>query len=384
VRWGWLRGCFSKGSFYVQEVFDTAKGTLNDIRLRGYILTPNSVVQALDAVLARANSLAILRAGLTSTPTDTLVGFVAMPSKGGYVAFKVFPTPSNWEVDTEMCWLGWWEKHRDAEGTYIIKNGKILYRKLWLHDQTGGMKVLYEHGYETCDTSSFWARMLFSSNGFDVFSLGDSLFLIGDSAGYPVVMTWSSEPDAFPNPQVIYHPTLFDEYSYDFYAGPKVGVWAKADEQQGGKLLFVFLEDTTWRLDSIGPFKAPLSTPQFFEGSGVVFTYDPGDSVGSIEFAEIPARPAFLGPRFPFALLPPSPNPSKGAFTVVFSVPGEGPYSLRLYDMAGRRVFTVAEGKGEPGLHRVEVNPELPAGVYVMRLVYNDWLTKERKVVRVR
>ncbi|MGB9589774.1 MAG: T9SS type A sorting domain-containing protein, partial [Candidatus Hydrothermia bacterium] len=52
----------------------------------------------------------------------------------------------------------------------------------------------------------------------------------------------------------------------------------------------------------------------------------------------------------PFALYAPYPNPAKGRMTIQFSVPTGANTSLALYDIMGRRVSTLYNGK-EPGLH---------------------------------
>ncbi|MEO0141354.1 MAG: FlgD immunoglobulin-like domain containing protein, partial [candidate division WOR-3 bacterium] len=99
--------------------------------------------------------------------------------------------------------------------------------------------------------------------------------------------------------------------------------------------------------------------------------------------ASFPLRPAF-------ALYAPYPSPSKSKMTVQFLIPGPEEYALRLYDVAGRRVATLAEGRGEAGLYTLtwfgtnENGSVLPAGVYFLRLTYGDSKKDVKKVVWMR
>ncbi len=64
----------------------------------------------------------------------------------------------------------------------------------------------------------------------------------------------------------------------------------------------------------------------------------------------------------------PTPNPSPaGRTTLEFGLPRSGALELALYDAAGRRVRTIADGFHTPGVHR-RVIPGLPGGVYLYRL----------------
>jgi hypothetical protein len=66
----------------------------------------------------------------------------------------------------------------------------------------------------------------------------------------------------------------------------------------------------------------------------------------------------------------PSPNPSRGAFTVALALPRRAPATLELFDIAGRRVQARALGALGPGAHRVAFaqDARLAPGVYVIRL----------------
>ena len=70
----------------------------------------------------------------------------------------------------------------------------------------------------------------------------------------------------------------------------------------------------------------------------------------------------------------PSPNPARGSATLRYSLSTRGHVKLALFDAAGRRVVTVAEGVMEAGEHsatlalRDDAGRELPAGLYLARL----------------
>ncbi|MEO0180716.1 MAG: kelch repeat-containing protein [candidate division WOR-3 bacterium] len=80
-----------------------------------------------------------------------------------------------------------------------------------------------------------------------------------------------------------------------------------------------------------------------------------------------------------------SPNPAKGPVKISFSVPDGVPYSLKLYDPAGRMVGVIQEGPGRegPGLTgEILWEPYLRPGVYFLRLEAGGRSLTEKMVVR--
>jgi hypothetical protein len=73
-----------------------------------------------------------------------------------------------------------------------------------------------------------------------------------------------------------------------------------------------------------------------------------------------------------FALYPCQPNPTVGPGVIRFDLPQESDLSLRLFDVAGREVVTLAHGRYPAGQHEIHLDPKtlgrLPAGVYLYRL----------------
>jgi hypothetical protein len=84
-----------------------------------------------------------------------------------------------------------------------------------------------------------------------------------------------------------------------------------------------------------------------------------------------------------FALPGASPNPSKGALTVEFSLPNSKHATLALYDVAGRRVASREVGSLGAGRHTVTLTERLRAGMYIIQLSQDGRsLTSRAAVVR--
>lgn len=103
-----------------------------------------------------------------------------------------------------------------------------------------------------------------------------------------------------------------------------------------------------------------------------------GDGIG-----ELGLKPLAL------ALERPSPNPSAGAAAIGFQLPRPGPVSLKVYNVAGQLVRTLADGVRDAGYYSVRWdgrNDQLlasSAGLYVIRLV-GDGESRTEKLVRLR
>jgi len=89
-----------------------------------------------------------------------------------------------------------------------------------------------------------------------------------------------------------------------------------------------------------------------------------------------------------FELAQNTPNPFKPSTTIRFALPETRTVELRVFDLAGRAVKTLAQGALEPGLHTLQWDgtsdhgKRLASGVYFYRLVAgND--RAEKKLVLV-
>jgi len=90
-------------------------------------------------------------------------------------------------------------------------------------------------------------------------------------------------------------------------------------------------------------------------------------------------------PAHALELSPPSPNPSRGAWTVRFALREGAQVTLEAFDLAGRRVLQHDLGEFAPGAHVVSAGDgaALAPGVYRVRLRAGSH-TAERVLVRVR
>jgi len=84
-------------------------------------------------------------------------------------------------------------------------------------------------------------------------------------------------------------------------------------------------------------------------------------------------------------LLPNYPNPFSRQTTIEYALPEAQTVRLVAYDVLGRRVATLADGRKEGGFHRVrwEAGRGLPSGTYFLRLRAGEQ-TRTRKLTVVR
>ena len=63
------------------------------------------------------------------------------------------------------------------------------------------------------------------------------------------------------------------------------------------------------------------------------------------------------------------PNPFNPTTTISFTLPNSGMVTLKVYNMLGEEVITLANGYQEAGIHTFNFNAEgLPSGMYVYQL----------------
>jgi len=76
------------------------------------------------------------------------------------------------------------------------------------------------------------------------------------------------------------------------------------------------------------------------------------------------------------------PNPAKNDLTIRFGIPREEKVSLRVYDVSGREVKMLVDGRLEAGYHIIRLdNRNLPSGIYFARLVTNIYTTTKKLVL---
>jgi len=76
-----------------------------------------------------------------------------------------------------------------------------------------------------------------------------------------------------------------------------------------------------------------------------------------------------------------SPNPARSQAKIRFTLPGEGPYSLRLYDAAGRMVADLGQAQG-PAPTSFVWEPDAGPGVYFLRLEAGGRALTEKLVIQ--
>ncbi len=76
-----------------------------------------------------------------------------------------------------------------------------------------------------------------------------------------------------------------------------------------------------------------------------------------------------------------SPNPTDGTFQLQFNLPQAGTADVGLYDLHGRRVATLFQGRTVGGLQQFTATPAVPSGVYLVQLRSSGGVQTKRVVV---
>lgn len=98
----------------------------------------------------------------------------------------------------------------------------------------------------------------------------------------------------------------------------------------------------------------------------LVDVYSIGDTGSSIGSGQLPASVAV---PTDYDLSQNYPNPFNPTTTITFAVPSSGFVSLKVYDVLGREVKTLADDNESAGYHSVIFNAsDLPSGVYFYRI----------------
>ena len=83
-----------------------------------------------------------------------------------------------------------------------------------------------------------------------------------------------------------------------------------------------------------------------------------------------------------FALRGSTPNPVRTQATIRYAMPGAADVTLTVYDVMGRHVATLTEGRRSVGVHEVTLEATgLPSGVYLYRLQAGSYRETKRLVV---
>jgi hypothetical protein len=178
-------------------------------------------------------------------------------------------------------------------------------------------------------------------------------------------------------------------------AAPFVVTWSGADDAHGSglKAFDVFVRrgtdpDSLWiagTSDTSAVFEGVLGATYAFytvatdrtgQREAAPSTPDAVVTLG-LQSTGAPPRPRVL------ALYGALPNPAREDLSVAFSLVSDGPATLELFDVAGRRVWSRAVGSLGPGQHVVRIGNErkIRSGIYVVRLNAEGRNLKTKAVV---
>jgi hypothetical protein len=126
------------------------------------------------------------------------------------------------------------------------------------------------------------------------------------------------------------------------------------------------------------------------DGNQVVFrAQSPPDFTYSIQVATITGATSVEASNGPWSSVTVSPNPFRGSTRIDPGPARSGLVDVRVYDVAGRHVATILEGRRAPGAGglvwdgRAADGAAAPSGVYFIRLRTDDE-SIDRRVVKVR
>ncbi len=139
------------------------------------------------------------------------------------------------------------------------------------------------------------------------------------------------------------------------------------------------------------PAGAPVDSVYVFWPSSaynVIRDVAPGATLTVEEDTSTPVLPPPAPPVFSLRLLPPAPNPFRGAISVAFDLGAEAPVRAEVFDLTGRRVRTLVDRTLAAGHHLAgwdgtdDGGRTLPQGIYFYRLRAGG-KTEVRKLVRL-
>ncbi|MEO0181313.1 MAG: C25 family cysteine peptidase [candidate division WOR-3 bacterium] len=201
---------------------------------------------------------------------------------------------------------------------------------------------------------------------------GGYVYYYNDAAGHQFIVEWyqvedysTGSPNTF---QIVlsdpaYNPTITgDGEIFCYYqAAPSVadGTLGIQDNNMTNYLLYAYNNNYS---RGAAPVEPPFA---------LKYTTDPPVIQGTEETASLPKA-------FGFALA--GPNPAKGTARFSLSVPVSTRVSVNVYDVSGRRVATLMDGKREPGVYtilwsgRSSAGTQVGQGVYLIRAEAGDFV----------
>ena len=83
-----------------------------------------------------------------------------------------------------------------------------------------------------------------------------------------------------------------------------------------------------------------------------------------------------------FSLLQNFPNPFNPATKISYTLAKASNVTLKVFDILGRQIATLVNGKNEPGEHSISWNAlNVPSGVYFYRIVAGDFVQTQKMIL---
>jgi hypothetical protein len=115
----------------------------------------------------------------------------------------------------------------------------------------------------------------------------------------------------------------------------------------------------------LGPASPGADTPGLAGLGPAARAASSGDTLGA---GRVGSKLPPLAPGAASSPLSCGPNPITSSARITFTLEAPGAVRLAVYDLAGRRVATLAEGRYDAGEHAVTWRADVPTGVYIYRL----------------
>ncbi len=171
----------------------------------------------------------------------------------------------------------------------------------------------------------------------------------------------------------------------DFYFGTTVGLDGNYAAVGSNQRLFLYRQDEEGQWSEGTGFVTNANEPVFIDSLHVLAGNYHGNIVEAYSLAE---WEAWLAVDDPVGILPEGfslgmnyPNPFNPVTVIPFDTPGYNEVSIVVYDLQGRQVATLLQGRQLPGRHLTEWNAKgFPSGVYFVRMEGTDFV-QTRKVM---
>ncbi len=152
--------------------------------------------------------------------------------------------------------------------------------------------------------------------------------------------------------------------------------WFSAEERFGSEPHPVIGTDPMFVNADAGDFRLAPGSPAIDAGDPAFGSDYPGGRIdlGAFESETVTAIKNATAIAQGFQLLPNFPNPFNPSTTIVFQLPAASWVHLAVFDLSGRHIRTLIEGKVVAGVHQVIWNGQnsagqpMPSGVYIYRL----------------